>query len=416
MYNDGTVRRLFEFTSTLHTVDAHQHLCRETPVETDLCRLLIDDNYLCTDLVSAGLSEDVRSRVVDPSMPLACRWDLLSPFWRLVRHGSYAQAILYTLRDLYGADKLDSDEVEGVSSRLAKDCATPGLFRRILWDRCKIDVVLTQGDYFEHCKPRFLTVARPLDRAYFSPGGYFEADAAEQGIELRSADAFAPAMDAILRAHHARGAVGFKMVALPWSQPTQDELKAAFRNRDKPDSDASLILNRLYASRIATIAQELDLPVAVHTGAPYTNWLDFRAWEPTALIPLFLQFRDTRFDLYHAGIPYGTQMSMLGKTFPNVWFNLTWAHIISCELAMRSIAEWLDLVPCNKVIAFGGDYKIRTVVLTYGHLVMARNNLSRVLASRVRERRMTENEAQSVLQAWFSENPRKLYKLPPPPE
>jgi hypothetical protein len=103
---------------------------------------------------------------------------------------------------------------------------------------------------------------------------------------------------------------------------------------------------------------------------------------------------------------------MLGKTFPNVWLNLAWAHVISSELAMRAISEWLDMVPLNKVIAFGGDYGPRTVVLTCGHLAMARRNIVRVLAGRIAERQMTEGEARRILRLWFSENPRELYRLP----
>ncbi len=410
---DPHASRLIAAAARVSTVDTHQHLGAEAPVHTDLCRLLVDDNYLLTDLVSAGFTQGIRERVADPEIPLARRWALLRPFWEQVRHGSYAWAHRITLCDLYGATDLNDAELEQVSARLAADMAAPGLFERLLAGRCGIDTVLTQGGYFDHPRPRFRNVARPLDRADFSPGGAFEQDALALGIAVRTAEDVVAAMDAILRDHHARGAVGFKIVALPWGEATPGQVREAFSLRERQGESAAggRVLLRLYVSRVATLARELGIPVAVHTGAPWTNWLDFRVWEPTALIPLLAAYPETHFDLYHAGIPHVTPFSMLGKAFPNVWLNLTWAHIISSDLAMRAIAEWLDLAPANKVLAFGGDYGNRTVVLTYGHLALARRHVAQVLAYRVKEGRMGEDEAQALLQAWFSDNPRRLYRL-----
>jgi predicted TIM-barrel fold metal-dependent hydrolase len=220
-------------------------------------------------------------------------------------------------------------------------------------------------------------------------------------------------MDAILRGYHRRGAVGFKVYALPWREPTAQEVNAAFANRGAAvqTPPAAQPLVHLFFARTAALAAELDVPVAAHTGAPWTNWLDFRVWEPTALIPLLTRFPGTHFDLYHGGIPYVTPFTMLGQAFPNVWLNLCWAHIISVELARRALREWLDQVPVNKVLAFGGDYHNRTVVLTCGHLALARRNLASVLAERVQDGRLTEEEAHLVMRAWLSDNPRRLYRL-----
>lgn len=400
------------------TVDAHQHLGPEVPVQTDLCRLMVSDNYLATDLVSAGMTPALKERIADMSRPLMERWHLLAPFWKQVELSSYAQAYWITLKELYGARTLAAEELEPVSGRLTSDFSTPGIFQRVFCERCNIQTVLTQwGSYFAHAKPVFRNVARPLDRADFSPGGMFESDTRSLGMELKTADDLVPAMDAILRIHHSRGAVGFKIYAIPWQPPEPAEWKHAFARRGKPidgydnfkAKDFPLI--RLYVSRIATLAAEFNIPVAVHTGAPWTNWLDFRAWEPTAIIPLLSAFRDTHFDLYHAGVPYGTQASMLGKAFPNVWMNLTWTHIVSAELARRCITEWLDLVPLNKVIGFGGDYGQHNVVLTYGHLIMARRNIVSVLASRIHARAMNQAKAETILQSWFRDNPIQLYHL-----
>ena len=418
--NDPLVARIEEMAAGLRMVDVHQHLGPETPLEMDLCRLLVSDNYLLTQLTTAGLSAESLDIIRDAGVPLLRRWALLAPFWDEVKYTGYALAHLITLRDIYGATQLaDEREVAAVSERIAEDYAVPGLFRRVFVERCGIETVLTQGGYVGGDAPRMFHVVRPLDRADFSPDGSFMQDARAVGVEVKTVDDLAPAMDAILRAHLARGAVGIKIHALPWRYWSNKELLSAFVRVSKrqagadPDAqpapdDFPLLL--LYVERIVTLAAEAGVPLAVHTGAPWTNWLDFRVWEPTALIPLLQTFRDTRFDLYHAGLPHGSAMSMLGMAFPNVWLNLTWAHIISREQTLRAIAEWLDQVPRNKVLGFGGDYQNPTVALTYGHLVLARRNLARVLAYRVHAGEISEDDCRSILRAWLVENPRRLYR------
>jgi predicted TIM-barrel fold metal-dependent hydrolase len=390
------------------TVDAHQHLGPEAPVEIDLCRMLMHENYVLTDLVTAGLRREDITFIDDAAQPVAARWERLAPYWRQVQHGSYARAILLTLRKSYGAHGLaTAAEAELVSARLAEDFAAPGLFRRVFLGRCNIPTVLTQPQFIAGDAPRFHTLIRIIDHADFTSGGAFEQVA---GMALTSAEDLVPAMDAILHRAADQGAVGFKMAALPWQMPTAAEVAAAFATRERGTSWGDP-LTCLYASRAATIAAERNLVVAVHSSAPWTNRLDFRIWEPTALIPFLQAFPDTRVDLYHAGMPYGTTASMMAKIFPNLWMNLAWSHIVSPELAMRSIAEWLDLLPLNKVIAFGGDYQNWDVAFTYGHLEIARENIARVLGYRVRAGMMTLDDARAVQRAWFDENPRMLYRL-----
>ncbi|MCM8756855.1 MAG: amidohydrolase family protein [Candidatus Omnitrophica bacterium] len=412
MPREKLVDELIEESGNIPIVDCHQHLMAETPLTTDLVRVIVMDNYVSGDLVAAGLSPDSLDWLKNIKIPLKARWAKLFPFWEKVRYGGYARAILITINHLYGGfDLKEEGQVQRVSVRLAEDYAQPGLFCRLFFNHCHIDTVLTQGSNFSYDRPRFYWVFRPLDRADFSPGGLFEQDCAKLGIRLKSGDDLPAAMEAILRSAVKQGAIGFKAVAMNWSWPNQEEIRSAWQQRKTKQATVRSVFLRLYLARIAAIAAESGVPVAVHTGAPWTNWLDYRQWEPTGLIPLFCSFPETRFDLYHAGLPYIDQASLLAKTFPNVWHNLTWTHIISPEMAQRCMANWLDIVPINKVLGFGGDYMNETVVLTYGHLRIARENISRVLASRMKKNLIGKDEAREIIRLWFSENPRELYRL-----
>ena len=101
---------------------------------------------------------------------------------------------------------------------------------------------------------------------------------------------------------------------------------------------------------------------------------------------------------------------MLGKGFPNVWLNLAWTHIISQRFATTGLDEAIDLVPSNKVLAFGGDYGV-PVEKVYGHLVMAREDIADALARRISEGQMSETQALDLARKWFWDNPVELYRL-----
>lgn len=77
---------------------------------------------------------------------------------------------------------------------------------------------------------------------------------------------------------------------------------------------------------------------------------------PLHLVNLLLEYREARFDLFHAGYPYQGEVAALGKNFPNVYVDLCWLHVISPWVARQTLHEWIETVPANKILGFGGDY------------------------------------------------------------
>ena len=110
------------------------------------------------------------------------------------------------------------------------------------------------------------------------------------------------------------------------------------------------------------------------------------------------------------GMPWVRETGVMGKNFPNVWLNLCWCHIISPVMTRAALDEWIDLVPVNKIFAFGGDYG-KPVEKVYGHLVMAREDIAMVLGRRVEQGLMTEDQAVAVAHRWFYDNPKEAYGL-----
>ena len=160
------------------------------------------------------------------------------------------------------------------------------------------------------------------------------------------------------------------------------------------------------STKAIAIGTEAGLVIAVHTG----YWGDFRQLDPLHMIPMLQRHPSAKFDIYHLGYPWMRETLMLGKGFPNVWLNFCWTHIISQRFAVAGLDEAIDLIPMNKILAFGGDYGV-PVEKVYGHLVMAREDLAEVLARRIENGQLSETRALDLARQWLWENPRELYRL-----
>ena len=84
-------------------------------------------------------------------------------------------------------------------------------------------------------------------------------------------------------------------------------------------------------------------------------------------------------------------------------------HIISPFKARQALSEWLDAVPFNKIFGFGGDFIFAEGV--YGHSVLARDNISRVLAEKVEEDSLDESKAIILAKRLLRDNACEFFNL-----
>lgn len=99
---------------------------------------------------------------------------------------------------------------------------------------------------------------------------------------------------------------------------------------------------------------------------------------------------------------------MLAKGFPNVYADFCWAYVVSPSAARRTLSEFLDTVPVNKILGFGGDYKHPE--LSYAHAKMARQTVAGVLAEKVESGFCTEPEALEIGKMLLYENAARIFK------
>ena len=418
-----TEKKLMAAMSEMEIIDCHEHLPPErqrTDAAQDVFTLL--SHYTRHDLFSAGMD---RSSVAGPSadvsstslyeelfntdLPLAKRWQTVKPYWQAIRHGSYARAARLTARIVYGVEDISDETYELLSERIAAE-NTPGIYRRMLCERCNIRVALTQCQRTDVDLPLvplmpIWTLSELVRREQLEElagyAGTTESPGALEGyLELAAA---------VLSRWIAEGTVGIKMRAGDYAQPPPDTAAAVFRrvaNGEElpPNSDDAKALAAFLTHRLVDMAADLDLVVAVHAGI----WGDFRELDSKHMLAFAPVHPAVNFDLYHLGMPSVRDTIVVAKNLPNVYLNLCWTHIISQAQARSGIDEMLDQVPTNKILAFGGDYA-RPVEKVVGHLHMAREDYAWVFGRRIDRGLMDLAEAAAILRTWFWDNPLQLY-------
>jgi predicted TIM-barrel fold metal-dependent hydrolase len=404
---------LYDEIAQLMIIDAHEHL----PSETDYLAHgycgpnMFAGGYIWHDLESAGMSSAFKATLREGGeRPVDEWWPQIRPYWPHVRHTTYARALLITVRDLYGIDRIDDTTIHALADRVRADNA-PGLYRRVLQERCRIETSITCVEQVAFPDdPGLRGLSTPLmdwpegpwDRARF------EGLAEQAGVEIRSAEGAAAAAQKVLRGHLAQGAVGIKIMVGDFRAPDLAAAEAAFRHAYQstvPRTSIQAFIDYLF-DRCLDVAAEADVPVAVHTG----YWGDFRELDPKFLLGIAARRPDVRFDLFHLGMPMIRDAILIGKSYPNVTLNLTWCPVISQVQTVRALDEVLDMVPLNKVSAFGGDYRV-AVQKAWGHLVMARECVAAALAHRIEQGDFDREEALRIAQMWFYENPARIYGL-----
>lgn len=408
-------KRLFKALTRMEIIDSHEHL----PPEKDRLEKKVDvftlfSNYTHWDLLLAGMEEKTYQSLFNAELPLEKRWQTFAPYWEKIRYTSYAKSVLITCEKFFGSSDITEKNYRKISELIKKE-NKPGLYQRVLRKACKIRTALTQfgGTGTE---TDLLTPVMPL-LYEIKNWKEFACPEFSPDTAVNSLDEYLDARRKHILKIKTEGAVGLKMVSNPYGTPDRKEAESIFKKLKsgiirtppivtQPIYQNSNPLKDYIVDETIKFAGEQDLVVAVHTG----YWGDFRKLDPLHMIPILMRHPNVRFDIYHLGYPWVRETLMLGKGFSNVWLNFCWTHIISQGFAMAALDEAIDLVPTNKILAFGGDYGT-PVENVYGHLTMARENISRVLAKRIEEGQMTEDQAIDLAHKWLWDNPKELYRL-----
>ena len=420
----NTYEKLFEYVQTLAVIDSHEHLPTweyKREKNTDILREYLT-HYFKDDLMSAGMTYAEVQAIRDISKPLMERWKAVEPYWRLCRNTGYGRALDITVKALYGAERIDGSTLEGIDAAFQQTLKPDAeQYRKVLHDLSNIRYCMVEA--YPDVDPAFFRAVYTIDPLFaFKTWDQIEAIEQEAGISVSSFDGWIAACEKCLQQAIDKGVYTLKCHCADW-RPLLFE-SASY-------TDAELVYNDLLSKRgtepwntvslpfakplqnymmhcIMRFANEHGMTVQIHTGLLAGGVGHLRNSEPSQLSNLFVLYPNVRFDLFHIGYPYYHTLAALAKMFPNVYLDMCWAHIISPAASMAALDEWLDSVPANKIIGFGGDYKFIDAV--YAHQLMARQHISKVLARKVDSGVFGLEEAKRMANLMLYDNSKSLFE------
>ena len=423
---------LIDYTNSLTIIDTHEHL----PICEDMRDKSIDVlgeylvQYLSSDLCSAGMDAKTLAFVKDASVPIMSRWMSAEPYWENCRFTGYARALDLAAEKIYKIKRIDRTTIEQLNSDFLKARSDGDCFEHILKGICKIETSLLDCYY-----PDMYQIDK-IDRTYFTPVlntnifikplsteilDHFER---ELNIKISCFDDYIEAVEKVIRRHAGEGSKLLKC-SLAYNRPiefrkvTKTDAECAFNSALKgviPSLDGSPArfaperdFQDYIMHRILHIANDLGMTFQFHTGLQEGNGNYISNSDPELLSNLFMVYTNITFDLFHSSYPFQSKAAVLAKNFPNVCLDMCWSHIVSPRLSVNTLLEWLDIVPINKISAFGGDYCFPDGVA--GHQILARQNVAEAFSIACEKGIMCLDEAKDCIKAILYDNPKRIFKL-----
>jgi hypothetical protein len=414
-------------------VDSHEHLRTEKDLikkQPDFFKL-VENGYANVDTRVAGNDFPHDDKWKDENLSVEERWQSFLPTYERIKNTGYMQAILIGIKKVHGIELTDLESVKKINESLKK-VYQPGLYEKVLHKIGNIDCVLDYDKwdkgFDKNMYPSFFRAVRSFDRlVVFTSRKDIEWMEKSYGIQVHNVDDLEKIYRKFVDDSIASGVVGFKWTgaylrSLDFTEYSREKadalLKKLLQNSEANFSWAGGVAFSIEGGRplssycmhtMLRIIEEKKMPLSIHTGLLTWGEADIRRSNPQLLIPLFKEYKNINFDIFHSGWPYVTEFEELGKSWHNVYLNQCWTHIISPEGARQQLSEMLECVPINKIFAFGGDSQ--TLEQAIGHLEIAKENCAIVLSEKVLDGKFSEAEAIEFAKRILRTNSIELFKL-----
>jgi hypothetical protein len=420
----GFEQRIANFIANVRVVDTHEHLEGQSGWMKNgkLDFMLLLQHYTYDDIRSAGMPKQAFNKLLTDSFTVMEKWRAIQPFWEATFNTAYSRAALLTADRLFGIKDLNEKTVEELSSKI-KAAYQTDWYNHVLIEKCGIDYIIADGDNHNLGDPGMFKYVKRFGEFIFAVSAQkIETVAKQQNTPIHTLDDFIAALGIAFHKAMDKDNVAVKIGTayertLFFEDVSKERAEAVFNKIMNLPSGETLSYNGgeikplqdYMVHRILDLAKANNTPVQIHTGLQAGDGNIIENSNPAHLANLFLKYRDVKFILFHGGYPFGGQLASLAKNFRNVYIDMCWLYIISPSYSERYLHEWLETVPASKIMAFGGDF--RNVENIYGHLLFAKQVVTKVLTEKVRDGYFSENEALKIAQLIFHDNAIRILKL-----
>lgn len=424
----GFEERIHQAVYDLRIIDSHEHLMNEKQSATlqgDIGCLF--NNYQCSDLASSGsgrTGEELEHQMRNPDLSPDEKWEMIRDHWDDVKATGYGRMISIAARDIFGITELNENTYKELSDRIAKLRERKDYYEYILKTKAKIDLSILVGYNDDPAKQD----DRYFKSLYWSDGIYLLESYRQIASVCKNAgqpaagtlSEYEQIIDTIIHNQlFVKGAIGLK-VMMAYKRTLQCDVvprekaiaifeKLQSNEQDKLSFEEVKPLQDYLLFYVFSKCDKYRLPVQIHTGLQTFNGNYITNSNPTGLTEAFFKFPHIRFALLHAAYPYGGELATLAKNFPNVYIDLAWSASISPSYTQRYIQEFIETVPVNKIVAFGGD--CHTPEGVYAASVMARETVENALILMVRSGYISEKEAMVIIEKLLRTNAIQIYGL-----
>jgi hypothetical protein len=420
----GFEQRIKNFIGNVRVVDTHEHL--ETQAgwmkNGKLDFMLLLQHYSYDDIRSAGMPKSTFGTLQTDSLTVMEKWNILKPYWEATSNTAYCRAALLTADKLFGVKDLNETTVEELSSKI-KNAYQTDWYNHVLIEKCGIDYVIADTENHNLGDPGMFKYVKRFGEFIFAVSAQkIETVAKQQNTSIKTLDDFVTALGIAFHKSMDKDNVAVKIGTayertLFFEEVSKERAEAVFNKIINLPAGEVLPYNGseikplqdYMVHRILDLAKATNTPVQIHTGLQAGDGNYIQNSNPAHLANLFLKYRDVKFILFHGGYPFGGELASLAKNFRNVYIDMCWLYIISPSYSERYLNEWLETVPASKIMAFGGDF--RNVENIYGHLLVAKQVVTKVLTEKVRDGYFTESEALKIAQMIFHDNAVRILKL-----
>lgn len=416
----GYEQRIRNHIDSMRVVDTHEHLMNPAGIaKSSMCDFtLLLHHYADDDIKSGGMQKAVFDGMLsDTTMTVMQKWNLIKPHWENSKNTAYNRVVLLTIKELFGIDKLDETTVEPLSAKI-KEVYKTDWFNYVIEIKCKADFVIVDGNDRSYGDPAKFRYVQRFGYYGFNSKKDFENLAKQNEMKIQSVDDLTASLEKDFQKAAEKGFVAVKNgTAYSRSQfyedvdkETAEKIFTKIQNSKNPlPFDSVKPLSDYLWHRTIELARKYNKPIQIHTGLQAGDGNYIENSNPSLLANLFLKYRDVKFILFHGGYPYGGELATLAKNFQNVYIDLCWLYIISPSYSERYLNEWLETVPANKIMAFGGDY--HNIENVYGHLLFAKQIVANVLIEKVNDGYFSEEEAINFADMILHDNAVNLFKL-----
>jgi uncharacterized protein len=417
----GYEKRIKTFIDSMHIVDTHEHLMSidQLKKRTSLDFMVLLHHYSADDIKSAGMTDKTFSMLLKDSLPPIEKWKILEPYWESSKNTAYNRVALLTAEKLFNIKDINESTVDELSARIRKAYEGDWI-KEVVVRKCKADFLIQDWGDRSNATEQFRYLKNFDSFVSINSRKTVKSIGNQYNINIISLDDLENALDISYKTAIENGIVGVKSTLaysriLKYENVKKEKAQEVLNMIINAPDDKPFPFNDVKPLQDYMMHRSLDragrynLPVAIHTGLQTGNGNIIENSKPTHLVNIFSEHPYVNFVLFHGGYPYGEELATIAKYFRNAYIDMCWLHVISPSASERYLHEWLETVPASKIMGFGGDYL--NVDNTYGHLLFAKQVISKVLIEKVRDGYFTEKEAIRTAQMILHDNAVAFYKL-----